>query len=233
MGITCGLILVVGLAIAIGGYFGLRHYRDDNGRTEMLTKFLSDPARNAEWKTRAGTRCANAPFTFPTDGYVGYLWGDMFQAFHRHQGIDIFGGGTPGQTAVYAVSDGFLTRLPDWKSAVIVRIPDDPLHPGIEIWVYYTHMASPDGTSFIDSAFPPGAMNKPVRQGDLLGYQGNYTGDPANPAGVHLHLSIVKNNGKGGWLNELEIANTLDPSPYFGARLHYGIAPQGPAACGE
>jgi hypothetical protein len=59
-----------------------------------------------------------------------------------------------------------------------------------------------------------------VEQGTLLGYQGNYSGDPNNPTGVHLHFSIVKDDGNGTFLNELEIKNTLDPSPYFGMPLN-------------
>ena len=50
----------------------------------------------------------------------------------------------------------------------------------------------------------------------MLGYQGNYSGDPNNPTGVHLHFSIVKDDGQGRFRNELEIKNTLDPSPYLG-----------------
>ena len=47
----------------------------------------------------------------PTDGFIGYLWDDSFRPGHRHQGIDIFGGGQPGDTPVYAAADGYLTRL--------------------------------------------------------------------------------------------------------------------------
>jgi peptidoglycan LD-endopeptidase LytH len=155
----------------------------------------------------------------------------MFQPFHRHQGIDIFGGDAPGITAVYSASDGLLTRLPGWKSAVIVRIQNDPLHPGEEIWIYYAHMAAPDGSSFIEADFPPGTWEKPIRRGDKLGYQGNYTGDPSAPAGVHLHFSIVKSNAYGGWQNELDIANTLDPSLYLGLALWAGESGKGPTAC--
>jgi hypothetical protein len=54
----------------------------------------------------------------------------------------------------------------------------------------------------------------------LLGYQGNYTGDTTNPTGVHLHFSIVLGDGKGGFRNELDINNTLDPSPYLGLPLN-------------
>ncbi len=51
-----------------------------------------------------------------------------------------------------------------------------------------------------------------MHTGDLLGYQGNYSGNPGNPTGVHLHFSIVRDDGSGKYLNELEFANTLDPS---------------------
>jgi peptidoglycan LD-endopeptidase LytH len=226
-----GSLFLVGL-LGVSGYYAYRHYRDDGGRTEWLLQFLASPSENASWKILAQTQCPDAPFSFPTDGYVGYLWGDTFQAFHRHQGIDIFGGGEPGQTPVFSASDGLLTRLPSWKSAVIIRIPSDPLHPGTEIWIYYAHMAAPDGASYIDAAFPAGTAEKPIRRGDFIGYQGNYSGDPNNPVGVHLHFSIVKDNGSGGWLNELEMTNTMDPSPYLGLMLRAGVAGKGPSSCG-
>jgi hypothetical protein len=116
--------------------------------------------------------------------------------------------------------DGYLTRLPEWKSSLIIRIPDDPLQPGRQIWLYYTHMADPGGTSLIDSRFSPGADEIPVKAGDLLGYQGNFSGTPGAPTGVHLHFSIVLDDGMGHFKNELEIQNTLDPSPYLGMKLN-------------
>ena len=83
-----------------------------------------------------------------------------------------------------------------------------------------THLADAEGNSFIDSAFPPGTKDKPVFAGDLLGFQGNYSGNPARPVGVHLHFSIVRDDGSGNYLNELDIVNTLDPTPYFGFELN-------------
>jgi hypothetical protein len=53
-----------------------------------------------------------------------------------------------------------------------------------------------------------------------LGYQGDYSGDPNNPVGVHLHFSIVLDDGQGSFRNELKIENTLDPSPYLGLALN-------------
>ena len=38
-----------------------------------------------------------------------------------------------------------------------LRLPDDPLYPGRQIWLYYTHMADKSGEQdFIEDAFPPG-----------------------------------------------------------------------------
>jgi len=181
---------------------------------------LRAPEAHSDWKTSALSRCGDAPFSFPTDGFIGYLWGDSFRLLHKHQGIDIFAGTDVGQTAVYAPYDGYLTRLDSWKSSLIIRIPSDPLHPGNQIWLYMTHLADPQGTSLIVADFPPGTAEKAVRKGELLGYQGNYSGDPNRPTGVHLHFSIVRDDGSGRYLNELEFENTIDPSPYFNLPLN-------------
>jgi len=214
-------IIVAALIVAgiVGGYFFLRR-GGSSVRTVRVMDWIRNPQAHADWIIAARTRCANAPFTFPTTGFVGYLWDDTFQVGHRHQGIDIFGGTEPDKTPVYAAFDGYLTRLESWKSSVIIRLPQDPLQPNRQIWTYYTHMADPAGNSFIDSAFPPGTHEVFVNAGTLLGHQGNYSGDPNSPVGVHLHFSIVLDNGQGNFTNELDINNTLDPSPYFGINLN-------------
>jgi peptidoglycan LD-endopeptidase LytH len=81
-------------------------------------------------------------------------------------------------------------------------------------------MADATGKSFISPDFPPGTQEKAIEAGTLLGYQGNYTGDAANPSGIHLHFSIVLDDGKGDFRNELDINNTLDPSAYLGLQLN-------------
>ncbi|MFA5874483.1 MAG: hypothetical protein WC832_11000 [Anaerolineales bacterium] len=213
-------IIAAGVMLGLGTFL-YRMVRPATGRSVRVVEWIRNPSAHPDWAVRAGTRCASdAPFLMPTDGLIGYLWDDSFQAGKRHQGIDIFGGTDVGQTPVVAAYPGTLTRLPTWKSAVIVRVPSDPLQPGRQIWLYYTHMADPNGNSFISSDFPPGTTEKYIEAGILLGYQGNYTGDAANPSGVHLHFSIVLDDGKGGFRNELDINNTLDPSPYLGLSLN-------------
>jgi Membrane proteins related to metalloendopeptidases len=226
-----GLLSVAVISALVAGYFLFIDPAHSKNRSLYVVQFIRHPEDHADWKIAAKSRCGNTPFTFPTDGMVGYLWNDSFQVGHRHQGIDIFGGSEPGVTPIYAAFDGYLTRLPDWKSSVIIRIPSDPLHPGQQIWTYYTHMALADGTSLINPAFSAGTSEKPVKAGDLLGYMGNYSGNAENPVGVHLHFSIVKDDGSGHFTNELQIANTLDPSPYLGLKLNADDQPSLPILC--
>ncbi len=217
------VILLAGLLIlaAVGmGVWWLAQRLNQSPRDQRVLEWINHPETHPNWAVEAGETCADAPFQMPTRGYIGYLWDDSFKPGQRHQGIDIFGGTQPGLTPVYAAYDGYLTRLADWKSSLIVRIPEDPLHPGRQIWTYYTHLADPDGKSLIEAQFPPGTQEVFVKAGTLLGHQGNYSGAPGQPVGVHLHFSIVLDDGKGKFLNELEISNTLDPSPYFGFELN-------------
>jgi murein DD-endopeptidase MepM/ murein hydrolase activator NlpD len=217
-------------ALVVGYYLFVDPAHSKN-RSLYVVQFIRNPGDHADWKIAANSRCGSAPFTFPTSGMVGYLWDDSFQVGHRHQGIDIFSGTEPGLTPIFAAYDGLLTRLPDWKSSIIIRIPSDPLHPGTQIWTYYTHMARADGSSLIAPEFNAGASEVPVKAGTFLGYMGNYSGDTENPVGVHLHFSIVRDDGTGHFTNELQIANTLDPSPYFGLELNANASPALPILC--
>jgi murein DD-endopeptidase MepM/ murein hydrolase activator NlpD len=223
------LLAVLFLLFLLAGYQAYRWFTAQGNRTPLVLTWLRDPGAHPEWAIQAGRRCGQAPFLHPTDGFIGYLWGDSFRPGYHHQGLDIFGGDSLNQTPVVAAYPGYLTRLPEWKSAVIIRIPDDPLHPGRQIWIYYAHMADPDGNSFISPEFPAGTNEVFVEAGTLLGYQGNYSGDPFNPVGIHLHFSLVLDDGQGRFRNELEIQNTLDPSPYLGlpvnAQLNHGEVP--------
>ena len=214
--------LVLLLSVSIIGLAGLYLLGQAylGGRSKMVIDYLRNPEQHPDYEVEALVKCNNAPFLMPSKGFIGYLWDDSFKPFHRHQGIDIFAGTQAGKTPVFAPYEGFLTREEGWLSSLIIRVPQDPLHPERQIWLYMTHLADAEGNSFIDSAFPPGTYDKPISAGDLLGYQGDYSGNPDRPVGVHLHFSIVKDDGMGNYLNELDIANTYDPTPYFGFELN-------------
>lgn len=217
-----GLIFFL-IVFLMAGYFILRQVGSSARHFMRLRQYWSDPQAYPHWGLKVGERCGNAPFSMPTNGFVAFFWGDRYPTGKLHQGVDIFspqaleGIGTTPVVAAYA---GYLTRLPEWRSAVILRIPDDPLQPGRQIWLYYAHMADALGNSFIMPEYPPGAYEKFVEAGTLLGFQGNYSADPANPTGVHLHFSLVIDDGEGSFRNELEFSNTLDPSSYLGVELN-------------
>jgi len=214
----------------VGGYLIFRSMRSSGARTLKVRQWFRDPESLPELTILQGERCGDAPFILPTNGIIGYLWDDSFRPGHRHQGLDIFGGQELGVTPGIAAYDGYLSRLPEWTSTVIQRIPNDPLQPGQQIWLYYTHMADAEGNDYIEAIFPRGTNEVFIPAGTLLGYQGNYSGDPYNPTGIHLHFSIVKDNN-GAFMNELEIGNTYDPSPYLGMDLNAKTNTDGIPTC--
>ncbi|MBI4314811.1 MAG: M23 family metallopeptidase [Chloroflexi bacterium] len=219
-GFILGALVVAAIVIA---FFYLPPLLATGQKLTQLRRWITDPAAHPELAIAAGNRCGSAPFVLPTDGYLGFGYGDSFRPGHRHQGLDIFGPTALNQTPVVAAYDGYLTREADWKSAVIIRHPKDPLVPSGQIWTYYAHMADPEGHSFILPGFPQGTHEQFVTAGTLLGYQGDYSGDDSNPVGMHLHFSVVQSKPDGGYKNELGIANTDDPIPYLGLSLKDGV----------
>jgi murein DD-endopeptidase MepM/ murein hydrolase activator NlpD len=218
--------LLIGVLFISRGVGYLRILNDPRSQS-FLQWAQGDAAVRAELITTQREACPGAPFILPTDGFIGLLYGDPrgpYSSNNPHQGIDIFSEGDPGTTPVYAAYGGYVTRDANWRSALILRVPDDPLRPGSQIWLYYAHMADREGNSFIEPAFPPGTSELLVEQGTLLGYTGDYNGNSARTIWVHLHFSIVEDDGHGRFLNELEFANTLDPSPYLGIAVNYQCA---------
>jgi hypothetical protein len=201
----------------------------DDRTLMQLRWWRGDSAQRDELMSYHGEACPGAPFILPTDGYVGLYYGDPRGPYSRtnpHQGIDIFSpdSETPGLVPVYAAYDGYITRESDWVSSLIQRIPDDPLNPGRQIWLYYTHMADDTGMDLINDRFPQGTDEYYVEQGSLLGYTGNVNGQSARNIWVHLHFSIIRDDGLGNYTNELDFTNSIDPSPYLGMPISYSCA---------
>lgn len=221
------MLLGIALAVLLGIAYWLYAYRyaGVSARWGQFWAWQANPQTLVAETFHPGQRCDNSPFAFPTKGVIFGSWGQSYRPFHAHQGLDIFAGTSLGVTPVYAAYPGYLTRSDDWRSAVIIRIPQDPLQPSRQIWAYYTHMADEYGNSFISDEFPPGTNEVFVEAGAFLGYQGNYSGDPVNPTGLHLHFSIVKDDGQGSFLNETDIDNTLDPTHYFNLPVNYADNP--------
>ena len=228
------IIMIIIVVIVILGYFTYRYiFSPRVGRWGDYPTFISDPSNFDEIMLKPGMHCGDAPFAFPTTGVIFGLWGESYGVTTTHTGLDIFSGTEPGITPIYAVYDGYLTRNDDWISTVIIRIPNDPLDPTRQIWTYYTHMADKEGNSFVSNEFPQGTYEAWVEAGTLLGYMGNYSGSPANPTGLHLHFSIVKDDGTGKFMDETQFKNTYDPTPYFNLAVNQDINPNDFPICEE
>jgi len=232
-GKALAVLIALGVLAGAGALALFVYSQTQSNSGAAIRRWFSDPANRRELSTALRAPCPGAPFLLPTEGLIGLLWRDPsgpYHIFRRHTGLDIFGDGAPGTVPVVAAYAGTLTRLEGWVSSVIIR-HDDPLHPGRTIWTYYTHMASRDGdTSYILDRFPPGTSEVWVEQGDLLGYQGDYSGS-AIPVGTHLHFSIVQSEPDGSFKNESSLGNTLDPSPYLGMNLNIASRPDRPITC--
>src|ERR1043165_1380056 len=98
-------VSIITVAVLTGvAYFFYSNYRPNAERINKFRQWMRDPASHPAWKLAAGTQCGSAPFRFPTDGFVGFLWGDSMSWKHLHQGIDIFAGTAIGVTRVIAAS---------------------------------------------------------------------------------------------------------------------------------
>ena len=99
------------------------------------------------------------------------------------------------------------------------------VQPGEKVWSYYTALADASGIeSYIAQDFPPGSAGAPVKAGQLLGYQGRWSGQAQAmmTTWIHLHFAIVRAAEDGSFPGEATPENVLDPSPYLGIALKTG-----------
>jgi len=167
--------------------------------------------------------CPDAPWRLPTRSEMGMWWISKQLAF--------MGQGYENSVPVHAVANGLLTRRTDWRDAVATQ-HDDPLRPGEKVWAFYGGMASGWGQeSFVVQDFPTGSAGVAVKRGQLLGYQGQWAGQPGMSLWVHLHFAVLPAMEDGSFPAEIaglvggeepapderEQRRPLDPSPYLGA----------------
>jgi hypothetical protein len=167
--------------------------------------------------------CPGTSWRLPTDGSLGVQWKDHI--------VDFFGQGKEGSIPVYAVADGFLTRETDWVDAVAI-LHEDPLRPGSRVWSVYAGMAAANGKdSFIVEDFPAGSRGFPVKSGQLLGYQGSWSGTPLWPTWVHTFFAVTKATQSEIFPKNITLPNILDPVPYLGLSLEAGNENPQPLKC--
>src|SRR6185503_8429147 len=153
--------------------------------------------------------CSGALWQLPSDGRLGVKWQD--------DGLMFFGQGNDGQVPIYAVADGLLWRPEGWTDGVIIE-HDDPLEAGKKIWTFYGGMSSADASeSFVVEEFPLGSKNIPVKAGQLLGYQGSWSGNPQWPMWIHVQFGLVR--ATGNFPETFNNFTILNPSQHLGLAL--------------
>ncbi len=163
-------------------------------------------------KTTASlSACPGAVWQLPSDGALGVQW--------ESGGLNFFGHGNMGEVPVYAVADGLLTRLPGWVNAVAIQ-HDDPLNPGATVWSVYGSMGAANGTdSFVAADFPIAVENIPVKAGQLLGYQGAWSGNPSWPMWMHALFILTRSMNQDALPTTFTPNLVLDPTPYLNLAL--------------
>ena len=145
----------------------------------------------------APASCPGAAFVIPTTGTVGWSYRWPTGGGSLHTGVDLFGArGDP----VYAAEGGPVLSADDRR----VRVR----HAALGVDTYYTHLERVHVRT-----------GQRVARGQLIGEKGDKGADV-----VHLHFSVTRVPSGAAdwtWLDEREIANTVDPSAYLGANVDY------------
>jgi hypothetical protein len=178
----------------------------------ILSDIVADNKIYVPYQLQAAERldaCPGAAWQLPSDGRLGVKWQD--------DGLMFFGQGNESQVPIYAVADGLLWRPEGMLDGVTIQ-HEDPLEQGKKIWSYYGNMSAANGTdSLVSEEFPIGAEKVPVKAGQLLGYQGSWSGNPRWPMWIHVQFALVRTNGEFPWTSTR--AFLMDPSPYLGLTL--------------
>lgn len=153
------------------------------------------------------------PFSTPTKGilakYAGTFGGNMNG--YRHLGIDLWtttknNGMLPDHKGnpVYAACSGIVDNIDKSNGAVTIncdQIPNSFKVPEHKVYTHYAHLGNADtGELFINVH-----GSQRVKEGDILGYQGDLSSYFPDMRNVHLHFSIFtglsETDKSGGALN--------------------------------
>ena len=126
--------------------------------------------------------CPGALFNLPTRANLGMYWKDGQ--------LLMLGDGRTGEIPVTAVADGLLYQFPEWDTAVAIQ-HEDPNNPGRKLWSFYDGMAPAfDQANPYIKAEWRNANGLPIKQGELIGYQGRWLG-PSQQTWVHLRFALL------------------------------------------
>jgi hypothetical protein len=155
------------------------------------------------------TSCPTGVWTIPSSTYLGYQYQDRF--------LVLYSAGAEGDLPVIAPADGFVYRPSSFPDGSLIILNEDPFNPEEKVITLFTDMRSFDGrTILISEDFPPGAEGVSVSQGDLLGYQSNWAGQPFFMKWLHVNIGVAEYSFE--FLSDFDAltANLINPAAYFG-----------------
>jgi hypothetical protein len=161
----------------------------------------------------AVAQCPGAPWRLPTQADLGLQW--------EKEGLklDLYGKMPEGADPVYAVADGLLSHPKDTPGMLMIQ-HDDPLNPGRKVWSVYWNLLKANGVDeLISPDFSPGRSAIPVLQGQLLGYQGSYSGRPGFPGWSYVGFGVVDSGADGSYPSQVGLKDWLDPRNYLGVDI--------------
>jgi hypothetical protein len=165
------------------------------------------PKQAAVVKTVA--QCPAAPWRLPTQADLGVQWEKVGLK------LDFYGKMPEGADPVYAAADGLLTHPKDALGMLMIQ-HEDPLNPGRKVWSVYWNLLKANGVDeLISPDFPPGSSSLPVKQGQLLGYQGSYSGKPGFPGWGYVGFGVVAPGADGLYPAQVGLKDWLDPRNYL------------------
>jgi len=165
----------------------------------------------------------------PTSGIKtqGFRWNrscrwDGDQGGYCHGGIDIAGPKKLPGGPVYAMAAGKVLTAGRGSFGCEVVIDHGDQGAGIHVYSLYGHMGRGDGDATgpeepeCYESYVKVSVGQSVSAGQLIGNQGNagYTAGSGNPAGVHLHFSVLRGTSPA-------YRNAIDPAVCIGSGGSY------------
>lgn len=156
-----------------------------------------------------------APFIVPTNGIAGH--GDFLYLPEIHPGIDIWNStngkgnnGTAKGDPIYSACTGTVTRIfiPNQEIEVVCDELSEKYAgevPSLKVKALYAHLG--DGAT--KQQFHSLRVGQRLKQGELIGYQGNISESAPWNTVTHLHFGVY-DMSKGG------TPPPLDPEDYIG-----------------
>jgi len=153
--------------------------------------------------------CSGGFWRLPSRANLGYRY---------DQGLlTLYSAGAEGQISVTAAADGWVYRSYDLPGGSMIVVYDDPLAPEERVIAYYGDMLAYRGNDqYVSGVYPTGTQGLPISKGDLIGYQGMWSGTINRQDWLHVTFGIAPFNQN--YLDDpaLLLDNLINPASYFG-----------------